>query len=62
MLAALYTDLKAVPGQPRQVTGRISSRITESIIKVLVNEAHVLSSSSGTIGLEAAVNGSSVER
>lgn len=67
MLCAFYTVLKAVSVQPCQVTGWISSNIMKYIIKVLVNKANVLSSSSHTIDLEIAkslrrINGSFISR
>ena len=46
--------LKAVSVQPLQVRGWISSIIMKYIIKVLVNKANVLSSSTHTIDLEMA--------
>ena len=52
--AFYYALLKAVSVQPCQVTGWISSNIMKYIIKVLVNKANVLSSSSHTMDLEIA--------
>lgn len=67
MLGAFYKDLKAVSVQPCQVTGWISGRIMKHIVKVLVNKANVLSSSSHTVDLEVAkslrwINGSLIKR
>lgn len=54
MLCAFYAVLKAVSVQPCQVTGWISSNIMKYIVKVLVNKANVLPSSSHTVDLEIA--------
>lgn len=54
MLCAFYTVLKAVSVQSCQVTGWISSSIMKYIIKVLVNKANVLSSSTHSVDLEIA--------
>jgi len=63
MLWTFYSVLKAVSVQPCQVTGWISSSIMKHIIKVLVNKANVLSSSTHRIDLDIAkslrwINGS----
>lgn len=49
---AFMSVLKAASAQPCQVTGRISASIMKYVIKVLVNKANVLSSSTYSVDLE----------